>query len=284
MKCETQPLTPSSALPNSVRHIITYLKVRHLVDCVDNVTFRDLVLGTGLSPRTVRKALSILKSLNLIKVSRDFKHGRRHLYQLNFKKLCEIFPEDKLVSDGLYFIDVGIGLRKFLSPKAIAVISCADVVLYTENVPSQVLELVPEKATTFLLDRQIPLSNLAKTGVVVVLFDGVLDREKIANMLSQSGVGTKVSCISCTSPITYAAQLLECGRCCKVLFKRSPVQIELYVRKGTSYISGEVVKCVKVMLEMGNGHYELKALDTSVDELRNVRTGEDVAYVVYVRR
>ncbi len=283
MKCETQPL-PSSALPNSVRHIITYLKVRHLVDCVDNVTFRDLVVGTGLSPRTVRKALSILKSLNLIKISRDFKHGRRHLYQLNFRKLREIFPDDKLVSDGLYFIDIGIGLRKFLSPKAIAVISCADVVLYTENVPTQVLELVPEKVTTLLLDRQIPLTSLARTGIVAVLFDGVLDRDKISSMLSRSTVGVKINCISCTSPITYAAQLLECGKCCKVLFKRSPVQIEVYVRKGASYISGEVLKCVKVMLELGNGHYELKALDVPIDELKDVKNGDDVAYVVYVRR
>ncbi len=283
MKCETRTIPPSS-LPNSARHIITYLKVRHLVDCVDNVTFRDLVQGTGLSPRTVRKALAILKNLGIIKVSRDFKQGRRHLYQLNFRKLCEIFPEDKPVSEGLYLIDIGIGLRKFLSPKAIAVISCADVVYYTDNVPFQVLDLIPERAMMIQIGNTVPSLDLAKTRVVAVLFDGILDRELIQRFLSNVNGSLRVNCISCTSPIMYAAQLLECGKCCKVLFKRSPIFIELYVRRGASYIVGDVVKCIKVMVERRDEAYVLHVTDSDVEEVKQTGIGSDVAYVVYVRR
>ena len=268
-------LRPSD-LPNSARYIVTYLKYKHLVECVDSVTFRELVEGTGLSPRTVRKAISLLRDLGLIRIVRDVSHGRRHLYQLNFKKL-KVFENssDRVINPGLYLIDVGIGLRKFMSPKALSVIFNSDIILYTDSIPDQVLDLIPEGTEIYHISKFDKFIQFSNSKVVSILIDSILD-EYYAKTIPERV--KSISIITCTSPITYASELLRCGKSCRVIFKRTPIQIQIFSRRSIKHVNGDVVKCLRVELCERDRIY---ISECSIDNCDNADS--DVAYVVYVK-
>ncbi|NPA23442.1 MAG: hypothetical protein GXO23_04015 [Crenarchaeota archaeon] len=272
----TELKTPD--LPNSARYIVTYLKYKHLVECVDSVTFRELVEGTGLSPRTVRKAISMLRDLGLIRIVRDVSHGRRHLYQLNFKKLRSFDNNgDKAVNAGVYLIDVGIGLRKFMNPKALSILFSSEIVFHTDNVPDQVLDLVPEGTEIYHVSKLPKMLSMVNGKVTTILIDGVLDEDYARKV---PDIVRSLSIITCTSPITYAAELLRCGRSCRVIFRRTPIQLQILSRRPLRQVNGEVVKCIKVEL-CGDSGDKICIEECSIDQCFSC--GENVAYVIYLR-
>ena len=121
----------------TILHPPAFLESRHLIHGVNYLTFQELVRGTGLSPRTLRKILPQLRELGLIEVLIDSTTYRRYLYKLNFRNLpCESTSLER----GVYLIDVGVGVLRYMNLKAIQIIRHSDVIMYTDAIPSKILE------------------------------------------------------------------------------------------------------------------------------------------------
>ncbi len=68
-----------SYMPKSCYRILQYLEVAN-----EQQTHKDLVIATGLAPRTVRYAVRRLKEEGFIIEKFNFKDARQTLYSLNY--------------------------------------------------------------------------------------------------------------------------------------------------------------------------------------------------------
>ncbi len=285
---------PRRRLPNSAKYVLTYLKMRHLVYCEETVSFKDIVEGTGLSPRTVRKVLSVLKKADLLKVTYDVKNGRRNLYQLNMKRALSCFKRrSKLISPGVYFVDVGLGVRKFLSPRALAAILSCNYAIVTDSVPEQITELIPEDITLMhissVLNDEFDIARLSSDDLItVVLYDSLLDCSSInalAKRLNSAGM-RNVFYVSSVSPVDYALHLLELGKRCRVKFRRTPISLEIYVRRvpRREELNGNIVRVYYLKYSCKGGFVELSLtpVDLLVHSIDSLNV-EDSAVIVYLQ-
>ncbi len=279
-------------LPNSARYVLTFLKLRQLVYCEDAVSFREIVEGTGLSPRTVRKVLSFLKSAGLLKITHDVKSGRRNLYQLDIKQTLTYFKSrGSLIAPGIYFIDVGLGVKKFLSPRALAAILSCDHAIVTDSVPDQITELIPGDAAVShavsVLKGKAEIDAACLDNITVVLYDSLLDCGLVSALYSKlSTLKRNVFYVSSVSPIDYALRLLELGRHCRVRFRRSPTVLEIYVRvsPGTNMDPGSVIKAylVRYACRAGAVEFSLSPVDPQLGSLTDIDL-RDGALIVYLQ-
>ena len=130
-------------------------------------TFEDLARGTGLATRTLRAALVALRRRGFIESYMVPGGGRRLLHRLKFEMLV---PEPDL--QGVYLIDAA---GDVLTPDALAVLSRADVVLYTDNVNLKRLEGVAKRLEPFR-------GEVPQVGAVAVVFNSLLDWDKVAHL------------------------------------------------------------------------------------------------------
>jgi len=285
-----------SQLPNSARYVLTYLKMRQLVYCEDAISFRDIVEGTGLSPRTVRKAISLLKRVGLLRVSCDIKHGRRNLYQLDIRRALHYFRYgSKLITPGIYLVDIGLGVRKFLSPRALAVILSCNLALITDSVPDQITELLPESTRTLhvasaLRGEPSLQGTNPESSIIALLYDAMLDCDIVNVFLEKlRGLGYRgnIYYVPSVSPIDYALHLLELGKCCHVKFRRSPIALEIYVRKMPPLAElSNIVRLYYLRYSCREGRLELNLRVLEPRDLAGQdNLGlEDSAFIVYLYR
>lgn len=134
-------------------------------------TFEDLLRGTGLAVRTLRAALVALRKSGYIESYAMPGSGKRLLHRLRMERLL---PEPEL--EGLYLVDMA---GDVLTPDAVAVLSKADVVLYTESVPVKKLESLVRNPRPF--DGEVP-----KARSVAIVFNSLLDWDRVSKLAPQA--------------------------------------------------------------------------------------------------
>jgi len=130
-------------------------------------TFEELQRGTGLAVRTLRAALVALRRQGLVESFIVPGRGKRLLHRVKLEKLV---PEPEL--EGIYLVDAAGGV---LTPDAVSVISRAEVVLYTDNVPLKKVEGLAKRLEPFRGD-------MPEAKSVVVIFNSLLDWDKVAHL------------------------------------------------------------------------------------------------------
>ncbi len=265
-----------SKLPKSVKSVINYLLIEHVLNGRLFVPFSDIVRGTGLSSKTVRKVLKFLKEHNLIRTTVDVGGGRRILYSLALTNIRH-YPKFTDVASGLYIIDIGVGVPQYLTTKTIKILRCAEYVLYTPSVPRKILDLTSPKVEECIQTPDIDLRTLLKeSGVRVILLDYILDSD-VASLLSKLLADHKhsdVHFIPNVNPIDVASKMLRLGIRRKVRFRRDngiEIIVTPFVRieeENTEYAS--ILKCIVVR----NDGISLSCVEDGE---------EGVMYVLYVR-
>lgn len=267
-----------SKLPNSARFVLTFLETKHLIHGVNYLTFQDLVDGTGLSPRTLRKILPILKDLGFIHVLVDSSTYRRYLYRLNFKNL----PCDKSIERGIYLIDIGVGTSRYLNLKTIQVIRQSDVIMYTDAVPERILEYSSSKCKLIKLENlevnsiiDLITKFIQENDVITLIYDMLYDGSINIDKNSIPYEDVKIFNISCTSPITIAVQLYYHGKNV-IKFKRNNLILEIRRKiEDLNYeIFNSIVKIFKVKV-LGNA-IEIKSIN-----LNEIINEENTVYILY---
>ena len=189
---EAGSLTPSGRL------IVYYMAFEALFNNRTWLTFNDIATGTGLSERTLRAALRLLRDMGLVEAVIDPARGRKVLYRL---RLESILP----MEEGIYLVDVGFGFDK-LPPDAVRAIMTADVILYTDNVDIRLFDLARCGC------RIEKLENASKqvSGRIVVLYNSLADFELVKDLIVDPR--TKYICASNTldkllgSIVTYGKE------------------------------------------------------------------------------
>ncbi|MEM1571150.1 helix-turn-helix domain-containing protein [Pyrobaculum sp.] len=134
-------------------------------------TFEDIRAGTGLAVRTLRAALVALRRQGFVESFMVPGMGKKMLHRLRLEK---ILPEPEL--QGLYLVDYS---GEKLTPDAISVISRAEVVLYTENVPVKKLEGLAKRLKPFK-------GEIPQASSVAVVFNSLLDWDKVAPLAAKA--------------------------------------------------------------------------------------------------
>ncbi|MEM1733483.1 MAG: helix-turn-helix domain-containing protein [Pyrobaculum sp.] len=130
------------------------------------LTFEDLQRGTGLAVRTLRSALVSLRKAGYIE-SLALPGEKRLLHRIRIEKLL---PEPEL--EGLYLVDIA---GDVLTPDALAVLTKAEVVLYTESISVKKLENIVREAKLF--NGEVPPAKS-----VAIVFNSLLDWDKVTKL------------------------------------------------------------------------------------------------------
>ncbi|NPB00714.1 MAG: helix-turn-helix transcriptional regulator [Crenarchaeota archaeon] len=279
--CDNGDITSSK----TVRCIINYMLLEHLLNCRQYLSFQDIVNGTGLSPKTIRRALKILRQLNLVKTVFDISSNRRTLYTLNAGKVRCLERTDD-IKPGLYIIDIGLGLPKYLNIKSIRLLRSANQVLYSPNVPRRIIEISAaehvedvSKLSQYELKRYIcPIES----DVRLILIDKILDSDIFNNIVNMIECKENVYYVSNISPIHVALNILEFPCKKRFRFKRdstteliissslSDFEINNIFRLLKVYRRGESITIASVDLE-------------NIDLERSSDSTEGTVYIAYVR-
>ncbi len=267
-----------SQFPKSVKSVINYLIIEHVINGRAFVPFSDIVRGTGLSSKTVRKVLKYLKEKNLLKTVVDVTNSRRILYSLALNNIRGITSQYCSLSPGLYLIDIGVGLPQYLSLKTIRLLRYADYILYTCSVPQKILDLayanIVERIDTPNIDLRTVVSS---SGIRVILFDAILDVEitdKLEKVLDGCLRQVDVHFISNVSPIDIAYKMCRTGMRKKLRFRRDN-GIEILITpclKHENVQYSNIIKCITV--RDGEGLVQDCCLENGCDECM---------YVIYLK-
>lgn len=167
----------STKLTPAQRLVLYYMAFETVYRGKSWFTFEDILQGTGLAVRTLRSALVALRRGGFIESYMVPGGGKRLLHRL---RLDKFLPEPEL--RGLYLVDFA---GEVLTPDAIAVISRAEVVLYTPSVPVRRLEGLAKRLEPFT-------GELPKASSIALVFNSLADWDKVAPLAP----GAKYICAS----------------------------------------------------------------------------------------
>ncbi len=246
-----------SQFPKSVKSVINYLIVEHVINGRTFVPFSDIVRGTGLSSKTVRKVLKYLKERNLLRTIVDVTNSRRVLYSLVLSNIRGTVSQYCAPPSGLYLVDIGVGLPQYLSLKTIRLLRNADYLLYTPSVPRKILDLayahIIERIDTPNIDLRAIVTS---TGIRVVLFDYILDTEIIERVEKVFDGGLSqidVHFVANVSPIDIAYRMCKANVRKRLRFRRDN-GIEIIITpcpKTEDIPRSSILRCVTVRGELG---------------------------------
>lgn len=217
----------------SARVVVSYLQFESMINGKQEVTFREIVEGTGLSQRAVRGALSELKAKGVIEVLLDITRGRRYVYKL-LQKNISIVEEN--IESGLYLVDIGIGVPTMLSFRAYRAIRASAVAYYTDSVPKSFLEftkctcaLIPLRTARPSQFASLASKIVANGGSLSIVYDQLLDWENINEYLTEVGKlpQVKVRFVPSVSPMAIATQFLISNIGESMVFKRDNMAIKI---------------------------------------------------------
>ncbi len=271
------------ATSKTIRCVINYMLLEHLINCRQYLSFQDIVSGTGLSPKTIRRVLKILKQLNIVRTVFDLTNNRRTLYSLIPGKAWKLHKPDD-IKPGLYIVDIGLGLPKYLNLKSLRLLRSAEHVLYTPNVPNRIIELV----STENIDNILSLSqyeikrflNSQSSNIRVILVDKILDRDVVDNIIKNVECKESVYYVNNVSPIHIAINMLEFPCRKRLRFKRDS-NIELVITCNISDLNFEnVIKLIKVF----KVDHSIHVVDLDIEEFRDVKVQcQDSIYIAYLK-
>lgn len=277
-------------LPKSAKLIVNYMKFEHLINNKSYLTFADIVNGTGLSPRTIRKALTILKDYGLVKAVIDISRSRKYLYRLVFKNIVNGKYE---VNSGLYIVDLGIGITQHMTFKMYRVIRQTNLLYYTDHVPETFFELIKHDCTVRRLNDVEPEEfkrevyfTISSKGIVTMIVDMLVDSDKVNKYLNALDKNIPVHYVTGVSPLQLAVGMLLQGIEKKVSFKRGNTTIKILVSKcRKNYLTdltdsnGKLIK--SFMIYLGNGNeIILKEVSSNCEE---IDSSGATAYILYLK-
>ncbi|NPA71168.1 MAG: DeoR family transcriptional regulator [Crenarchaeota archaeon] len=279
--CDNGDITSSK----TVRCIINYMLLEHLLNCRQYLSFQDIVNGTGLSPKTIRRALKILKQLNLVKTVFDISSNRRTLYTLNAGKVRCLERTDD-IKPGLYIIDIGLGLPKYLNIKSIRLLRSANQVLYSPNVPHRIIEIAAaehiediSKLSQYELKRFI---CPADSDVKLILIDKILDSDIFNNITSMIECRENIYYVSNISPIHVALNILDFPCKKRFRFKRDS-STELVISSTLSDVElNNIFRLLKVS-RRGDSITIVNVDLESIDSMSIEDSTEASVYIAYIR-
>ncbi len=271
------------ATSKTIRCVLNYMLLEHFINYKRYLSFQDIVLGTGLSPKTIRRVLKILKELNIVRTVFDLTNNRRTLYTLVPGKAWQM-PKPDDVKSGLYVIDIGLGLPKYLNLKSLRILRSADYVLYSPNVPSRIIELVStdnvdniSKLSQYEVKRFL---NVQPSSIKAILIDRILDAEIVDLIFRMIEYKENVFYVSNVSPIHIALNMIDMPYRKRIRFKRDS-NIELIIACNLSDIDvNSIIKLLKVHRECNS----INIHDIDISEIQNSRcVDNDSVYVAYIR-
>ncbi|MCG2865689.1 MAG: hypothetical protein L7H04_07440 [Vulcanisaeta sp.] len=273
-------------LPLSARLVVNYLEFEHLINNKSYVAFKEIIDGTGLSVRTARNAINILRKRGLIDVFLDVKERRRYMYRLNFKNLTH----DRVdVTPGLYIIDVGLGTLPSMTFRIYRTLRASAVAFYTDSVPTSYLEFTK---CTCAMQRlvnyepqgfeEIVHTVVSNGGSVALVMDSLLDSDVVRPYINavyeadHENGRIMMYRVFGVSPIQVALELLMLGREDKVSYRRDSIVIRIVTTREKPQL-GDYIKAY--VLTFNEGNLILKAYDANRgDDFNGLR-----AYIIYTR-
>ncbi|NPA24011.1 MAG: ArsR family transcriptional regulator [Crenarchaeota archaeon] len=275
--CDNSDITSSK----TVRCIINYMLLEHLLNCRQYLSFQDIVNGTGLSPKTIRRALKILRQLNLVKTVFDISSNRRTLYTLNAGKVRCVERTDD-IKPGVYIVDIGLGLPKYLNIKSIRLLRSANQILYSPNVPQRIIEIAAaehiedlSKLSQYELRRYL---SLIDSDVRVILIDKILDSDIFNNIANLLECKENIYYVSNISPIHIALNLLDFPCRKRFRFKRDP-STELVI---SSTLADLNLNSVFRLLRVSRDGDSVTISNVDLEDISDSSTCS-VVYIAYVR-
>ncbi len=278
-------------LPKSAKLIVNYMKFEHLINNKPYLTFADIVNGTGLSPRTIRKALTILKDYGLVKAVIDISRSRKYLYRLVFKNIVNDKYE---VNSGLYIVDLGVGITQHMTFKMYRVIRQTNLLYYSDHVPETFFELIKHDCIVRRLNavepeefkKEVYLTITSSKGIVTMIVDMLVDNDEVNKYLNVLDKNIPVHYVTGVSPLQLAVGMLLQGIEKKVSFKRGNMTIKILVSKcRESYLTdltnsnGKLIK--SFMIYLGNGNeIVLKEVNSNCEE---IDSNGAIAYILYLK-
>jgi len=264
----------------SARLVINYMEFEHLVNSRHGVPFRDIVKGTGLSVRTVRKALSLLRRSGLVEATLDLNGGRRYLYRLNFRNLTH---DNYDVGVGIHLLDVGVGTLPSMTFRAYRVLRQSNIAFHTDTIPTRLLEFTKCTCMIYRLgDYSIEsFANLVTTmienrGVVSIIMDSLVDSDIVKTYVDsviRLMPKVQVYYVGGVSPIQLALELLLTGREETLTFRRGDLTIKIFTSRSRPVL-GNYVKALAVA-RRGSSIIITEPPEEPRDEL--------ISYIVYTR-
>lgn len=271
-------------LPLSARLVINYLEFEHLINNRPYVTFKEIIDGTGLSIRTARNAINILRRKGLIDVFLDVRERRRYMYRLNFRNLAQ----DRIdTPPGLYIIDIGIGTLPSMTFRIYRVLRATAVAFYTDSVPTSYLEFTKCTCAMHKLVNYEPQGFgeivhdvVSNGGSVALVMDSLLDSEVVKPYLdavyetNEGGSRMMIYRVFGVSPIQVALELLMLGREDRVLYRRDGITIRIITTREKLQLSNYIKAYV---LMPNNGNLTLRVYEADKgDDFDGLR-----AYIIY---
>ncbi len=255
--------------------------LEHLLNCRQYLSFQDIVNGTGLSPKTIRRALKILRQLDLIKTVFDISSNRKTLYTLNAGKVRCIERTDD-IKPGLYIVDIGLGLPKYLNIKSIRLLRSANQVLYSPNVPHRIIEIsAAEHIEDISKMSQCELRRyltLVDSGIRLILIDKILDSDIFNNISNMLECKENIYYVSNISPIHVALNLLDFP--CKKRFRfRRDSMTELVISSSLSDIN---INNIFRLLKVSRSGDTVTISNVDLEDISESMSGP-VVYIAYVR-
>jgi DNA-binding transcriptional ArsR family regulator len=166
-------------LTATAKLVIHYMALRHLVDGVPYVTFKELVQRLGVSERRLRSVMQELRQVGLVEAYMDPSRGRSLLYRLAFSNFDFDAPR---VEPGLYYIDLprGAKIPNDLTFRAYSIIRASQLLLYTPTFARRKVLFRLTKCTCSIkpygpqtLEEARALANAG--GVATVVFSSEVD-------------------------------------------------------------------------------------------------------------
>ncbi len=276
-------------LPRSVRLVIDLMRFEHLVNGRQYLTFMDIVRGTGLSLRTTRRVLSMLKEMGIVRVVIDVsRSSRKYLYQLVHGRVPEANSAPGLPS-GLYLVDLGVGVTQHMTFKMYRVIRSSKIIYYTKSVPRRVLDFASYDAKVVGLDevdvdkfKDEVTSLVRKEYLVSVLYDFLIDKELVKKYVEHlSSDGLSIYHVFGMSPLHVAVSLLHQGIERTVCYKRGNMIIKVFTSRGCIDVRSEKpVKAFCVRMDEHGVHLR----EIGFDEMQRQNDDSLKAYIVYYLR
>ena len=274
-------------LPKSAKLIINYMQLEHLVNNKQYLTFSEIVKGTGLSPRTVRKTLMILKNHGIIKALIDLSNSRRYLYRLVFKNIEDLCNED--VEPCLFLLDLGLGILHHTTFRFFKVLRISKLIYYTNSVPNKIFEYVKDNTRLINLinidvnEFRSCVEEYVNNGhVVSIIFDSLLEKDVISKYINSiQDLDIPIKYVSSTSPIQIACLLLSLGLEKKLCYKRGNYIIRVITTKqGLSNISlSNVIKIFEI--QFNGNKFDIAELSNVSEGVLTSNDDKLKAYVIY---